>query len=227
MPRRRNKQGFTLVELLTVVAIVVILAAVLLSVYARATSGAKDTDCTSRMHQLGLATELYAASNNDHLPVTLYEHYAVIAPYTSDLRVWQCPKDKPPYFFRHSPASRHIQTSYHPMPDIIDGFLEEISIKDPNYAIFICVLHGEQIGRGNSAVGDYIGTVKRLRVDTSVQRVKVPWKCHRSADGGVYEGRNLWYLFTDAKPSQAMLDQLVGAKGVTEIPCTSYPSPRK
>jgi prepilin-type processing-associated H-X9-DG protein/prepilin-type N-terminal cleavage/methylation domain-containing protein len=52
-------QAFTVVELLVVVAIIAILAALLLPALARAKVAARKTQCSNNLHQLSLATEMY------------------------------------------------------------------------------------------------------------------------------------------------------------------------
>jgi prepilin-type N-terminal cleavage/methylation domain-containing protein len=62
------KRGFTLVELLVVVAIVAILAAVLFPVFSRAKAAAAKTACTSNLRQTGVALALYLADSDDQMP---------------------------------------------------------------------------------------------------------------------------------------------------------------
>lgn len=63
-----RKQGFTLVELLTVIAIVGILAGLILAALASSREKARSIQCLNNLRQWGLAYQLYAADNNDFLP---------------------------------------------------------------------------------------------------------------------------------------------------------------
>lgn len=60
----KKRVGFTLVELLVVVAIIAILAALLLSVVSRAKQKAHKATCTSNLHQLGIGLQGLVADNN-------------------------------------------------------------------------------------------------------------------------------------------------------------------
>lgn len=65
MAASTGSRAFTLIELLTVIAIIGILAAILIPVVGKVRSSAKAAQCVSNLRQIGQATFLYLNENDD------------------------------------------------------------------------------------------------------------------------------------------------------------------
>jgi prepilin-type N-terminal cleavage/methylation domain-containing protein/prepilin-type processing-associated H-X9-DG protein len=100
----RPRGGFTLVELLVVVAILALLAGMLFPVLARAREQAHRAQCTSNLQQIARAFAVYAEDYDDRLPsdaaADVYSLEAVrkiwfwkIVPYLKSTGVFHCPAD--------------------------------------------------------------------------------------------------------------------------------------
>lgn len=65
---KANPDAFTLIELLTVIAIIGILAAILIPVVGKVREQARQAACASNLRQIGVGVHLYSADNDDWLP---------------------------------------------------------------------------------------------------------------------------------------------------------------
>lgn len=64
----RNRRGFTLVELLTVIGIIAVLSAILFPVFANARAKARSSRCLHNLQQIGTAIEVYVQDHHGFLP---------------------------------------------------------------------------------------------------------------------------------------------------------------
>ena len=105
----KRPSGFTLVELLVVVGIIAILAALILPALSRARESARRATCVNNLRQLGLSFQMYAAESNGLLPPRHVSYHRTYTPgkgcwssfdgaflypsYLSDLMLIRCPSD--------------------------------------------------------------------------------------------------------------------------------------
>lgn len=97
------RRGFTLIEILVVIAVIAILAAILFPVFAKAREKARQASCASDEKQLGLAFLQYAQDNDETLPTGGGSGNFVgagwggqIFPYVKSAGVYRCPDDATP-----------------------------------------------------------------------------------------------------------------------------------
>jgi prepilin-type N-terminal cleavage/methylation domain-containing protein len=110
----RKGKGWSLLELLTVIAIIAILVAILFPVFSRAKEAAKKATCLSNMSQLAKAMRLYSLDYNNYLflgqgtnggragsPPLAQGNYGqgyylkkIMKNYVPDWGIWYCPSDK-------------------------------------------------------------------------------------------------------------------------------------
>ena len=69
--KKLNKKGFTLIELMIVIAIIAILAAILVPNFVKARAQGQLTACKSNLKNLGTAAEMFSADHNGRYPTTL------------------------------------------------------------------------------------------------------------------------------------------------------------
>src|SRR4051812_36775555 len=72
MNRRRQRPGFTLVELLVVLAIIALLIAILIPALNAVRERANRLKCMSNLRAIGQAMKIYAHDNKGQYPRTLY-----------------------------------------------------------------------------------------------------------------------------------------------------------
>ena len=96
MTRNRfHGRGLTLIELLTVIAIVTLLFGLLLPVLSRARGEARAAMCLSHLRQLGAGIHMYAADHDGRLPSSQFDGIwdVLMEPYAPDPEAYWCPSD--------------------------------------------------------------------------------------------------------------------------------------
>ena len=63
-----ERRGFTLVEMLVVIAIIAILVSMLLPALNKVREAARTLKCAANLHQIGIGFQMYRAENNNFLP---------------------------------------------------------------------------------------------------------------------------------------------------------------
>ncbi len=95
-----RKRAFTLIELLAVIAIITILAAILYPVGSRPREAARKSNCLSNLAQLGKGMKMYAQDYDEILPHAFFGTCGtptaaswadVLVPYVRDVKVYDCP----------------------------------------------------------------------------------------------------------------------------------------
>lgn len=109
--KRRRPSGFTLVELLVAIALIVILCGLLFPVFAQARAGARKSTAVSNLKQIGEGLLMYTADFDEHLPNRwpLWNGYrpffwkvdggdlpSLLKPYVRHSEVWYSPEDRLP-----------------------------------------------------------------------------------------------------------------------------------
>jgi len=99
---------FTLIELLTVVTVISLLAALLLPALNVARNKARTIHCISNLHSIGTGMRMYLDDANDVMPVVAQLPSAhltsapsiveVLNPYLDNVKVFRCPADMSGYY---------------------------------------------------------------------------------------------------------------------------------
>ncbi|NUM53306.1 MAG: DUF1559 domain-containing protein [Candidatus Hydrogenedentes bacterium] len=105
----RIRRGFTLVEVIVVIAIIVILAALILPVLARARESARRSVCVNNLRQLGLTFQMFSSESDGLLPprhvpyrrpyepdrgcFSSFDGTFLYPEYLTDLMIIKCPSD--------------------------------------------------------------------------------------------------------------------------------------
>jgi len=104
---RKLRAGFTLIELVVVISIILILAAMLLPVFERAVKSAEAVSCLANIRHLALASQLYSSDYDEQLPPALLDvpgstkkncWDVLLLPYVGSSQIYLCPADENPTY---------------------------------------------------------------------------------------------------------------------------------
>jgi prepilin-type N-terminal cleavage/methylation domain-containing protein len=157
--RRNHRRGFTIIELLVVIGIVALLAAISLPVYTSAIQHAHCSTCASNMHGLGIAFISYAYDNQGLLPgrVTTGDRWpTLLMPYIgNDARIYVDPGDP---VATQIPLSQLVSNTVNNSSFIFNGFNDMGAHDNPNIQVSLfnvpasgsLILLGQQNPGGNN-----------------------------------------------------------------------------
>lgn len=137
-PAVRRKKGFTLVELLVVVAIIGVLVALLLPAVQAARASARRTQCANNLHQIGLGMHLYTDINAGEFPRMSHARDRAeswvnsLAPYMESVdAIRLCPDDLPRQEGRSGRVTSYAINGYLRKPTRLERLLYEGTADEP------------------------------------------------------------------------------------------------
>lgn len=210
-------RGLTLMELLTVIAIIALLIALALPVIHQMRYKGRDAVCISNMRQLWTAIMLYRDDHNGKYPYPT----RAIAAYTKNKDVFHCPVDTG----HHELPAQRVLARVEGIEGLSYQYLEQTWAAqfvhryapphDNNYGILVCYLH--PITNLQYRYPTFAPHVRRVRLDGSIVTVRRrppnPDELSPSTDGSRGDScYNMWSDFTNAPCPPEYCRQCPGAE---------------
>jgi len=141
-----NRRGFTFIELVTVWAIICILAAILFPVFARAREKGRQATCMTNLMNVGVAMRMYAADNWGHFPPTDNDLMPLLTPrYLPEAASLRCPSLADPRLISYPPLTpEQVQAGFRGADYVYRGGLADDDA--PNQGIAadrVCDVHND------------------------------------------------------------------------------------
>lgn len=209
------RSGFTLLEILTVVAILALLFGIALPVYTQARRAGMRTETVSNLRQIGVQLAMYE-SDNDGMPKSFEQLQASNHRLPDSLFL---AKGDP--FRKFGSLKRDcdnslslVPTSYDNNLDWPDHMKQELEAFDANYGLIACRVYGNRTDYFQKAQANFCdnknfafeGVLLRLRKDTSVQTAKLPlhWGVNPGSSrvGPLF---SVYDLYTDGHPHAGLV----------------------
>ncbi len=149
--RGRARTAFTLIELLTVIAIIGILASIMIPVVGRVRESAKAAQCGSNFRQLGIGLLAYTQDHRGKLPGQMFDLQAPA--FDGDTRRLQHPSKLGAYIDHRSNNDRHTELMACP------GWQADSRVEANQFAPSIWMSPSVDLGGGRTAFpfGDRFG----------------------------------------------------------------------
>lgn len=188
-------RAFSLVELLVVVAIIALLAALLFPVLAQAREESRSAPCRSQLRQIHSAVVLYQNAHDDVMPSRWSQTLSI-----PQRGLARCPIQTP---LVNSSASADLgaPVTYSALFTEPRFFIEEIEQADANPGWVVCPLHGSHRASPDAREPMEARTPELLRLtrDGAVKSVPAPFLYTPPSRQGSISFRPVWTWFTFAR----------------------------
>lgn len=212
-------RAFTLIELLTVIAIIGVLAGLTLTVVSRVTAASRTTRCTNNLRQIGPLLLLFASDNKGALPSGLAWDQKIV-PYmgnsyvsSSSSALFICPSDPRETSARPRSYAGSRLNPGSPGMGIFNGANYSLSpsiqnVVRPSHTVMIC-----EIFTGGFSANTQFGSSFSV-VDGWMNPSVAP----KLSDGSFYHGTGHNYLFCDGHVEKLTPSQVLSAGGWANWP---------
>lgn len=220
-PRSRSGHGFTLIEVLVVVAIIALLISILAPSLAEARRQTRASVCLSNMRQLGVASHMYASAFNGMLVDYGLAHGGSVDEDTTwfnSLRreygnqlVARCPEDRSPYWTEPFPQTTQRRRVSYGVNEYLTGRLPGYEryrrldvIRRPATTILFC----ELTQLGEYAVSDHVHPLNWMLNPLVEARKQIEPELHSGRAN---------YVFADSHAEPQRFEQTFKVNGRSRI----------